>query len=154
MHRRTCVHGLQAVKMFAAVVCPKCGRNRVTDLDNRTTTCPYCNASSETKSLIILFRGESANDVRDALVRKAGIVEEEKVRGPDPDPMSTLEYNYGRAKGLDKYTVLAEGLTKINGTFTLSDVRSFEPSKADKIIDDMMNMLIIIEERPGKYRVP
>jgi len=140
--------------MYAAIVCQKCGRNRVIDLDNKTSTCPYCSFKAETKAVKILFRGETANDVRETLVQKAGIVQEKKVKGPDPDPMSTLEYNYGKAKGLDKHTVLAEGLTSIKGTFTISDVRLFEPDKADKMIEQMMNMLIIIEERPGKYRVP
>jgi len=140
--------------MYAAIVCPKCGRNRVIDLDNKTSTCPYCNTKAETKAVKILFRGENVNDVREALVQKAGIIPEKKVKGPDPDPMSTLEYNYGKAKGLDKFTVLAEGLTAIKGTFTISDVRLFEPNKADKMLEQMMSMLIIIEERPGKYRVP
>ena len=141
--------------MYAAIVCPACGRNRVINLDDRTTKCPYCSARSETKSVRILIRGETAGAVREALVRRSGVpVEKERVRGPDPDPMSTLEYNYGKAKGMDRLTVLAEGLTTIMGTFTVSDVERFEPGKGEKMVGQMMSMLMIIEERPGHYKVP
>lgn len=140
--------------MYAAIVCPKCGRNRIIDLDKVTSTCPYCSARSETKSMKILYKAETPNAVKDRLNEVSGIKKEERKKGPDTDPMSTLEYHYGKAKGLDKLIVLAEGLTKIKGTFTIEDVELFEPEKAEKIVEKMLIELMVIEARPGNYRTP
>lgn len=138
--------------MYAAVMCPICGRNRIIDLSTKSTVCPYCSIGAETKSVRILYKGETAREVKDVLNKATSPEEEPKKPKNDSDPMSTLEYNYEKAKGLDKLTVLAEGLTRIKGTFTLQDVRMFEPDKAEKILEKMMDDMMIIEERPGIYR--
>lgn len=138
--------------MYAAVMCPSCGRNRIIDLSSSSTLCPYCSVKAETKGVRILYKGNTAREVRDVLNRATGPIEEPKKPKPDFDPMSTLEYNYEKAKGIEKLIVLAEGLTKIKGTFTLRDVEAFEPHKAEMILKKMMDDMMIIEERPGMYR--
>ena len=138
--------------MYAAVICPYCERKRIIDLKDAFTTCPYCSKRCDTSSIQILFKGETAPAVREALNERSGIKENKKEKGPDRDPMSTLQYHYERSKGMEKLTVLTEGLTKIKGTFTLSDVKCFEPDDAERTIEMMLDNFLIIEERHGIYR--
>lgn len=133
-------------------MCPGCGRFRIIDLASETSMCPYCNLRAETKTLRIMYKGETARQVKEALTIATGPAPERKQKGEDPDPLSTLEYNYGRTKGPERYTLLAEGLTRIYGTFTQRDVESFDPGRSEKIIKMLMDGLEIIEESPGRYR--
>lgn len=138
--------------MYAAVMCPSCGRYRIIDLDSQSSGCPYCGIKAETKTLRIMYKGETAREVREVLTRATGPAPKVKERGNDPDPLSTLEYNYGKMKGPEKYVMLAQGLTQINGTFTQDDIETFDPGRSEKIIKMLMDDLSIIEERPGTYR--
>ena len=106
-----------------------------------------------TKEAIILFKHRDQDVVRTALSELSGFRKpEEKKNVTDIDPISSLEYAYGKAKGIDKLVCLAEGLTKIKGTFTSDDVEMFEPGKSEVIIKRMMDAFIVIETHPGSYR--
>jgi len=140
--------------MYAITICVNCGRNRVADLDASSTRCPYCNVKANTKSLRILGKFGTAKEARESLCGAFfdGTGQGAKPEREDKDPMSTLEYAYEKAKGADRYVLLCEGLTRIKGTFTLEDVKAFEPKNAERIVELMMDALAITEERPGRYR--
>jgi len=140
------------IDMYAAVLCSYCERKRIIDLKDAVTTCPYCSKRCDTSSIRILFKGETASAVREKLNEVSGVTEKKKEKGPDRDPMSTLQYHYDHSKGMEKLTVLAEGLTRIKGTFTQSDVKCFEPDDAEKTIGMMLDNFLIIEVRHGTYR--
>ncbi len=123
--------------MYAAVMCPNCGRNRIIDLESESTVCPYCSVRAETKGVRILHKGRTAREVKDVLNKVTGPPEPQKRPKEDKDPMSTLEYRYGRAKSADRPALLAEGLTRIKGTFTQEDVEMFEPGRSEKMIKMM-----------------
>ena len=139
--------------MYSIIVCRVCGRNRIIASETETTMCPYCSGKTKTKEAIVLFKHQDCDVIRTALSELSGFkVTEEKKNVTDIDPMSSLEYAYGKAKGLDKLVCLAEGLTRIKGTFTLNDVEMFEPGKSEIIVKRMIAAFIVIEVRPGSYR--
>ena len=154
MHCRIGLHRLQIVNMYAVAMCPECRKDRIIQLETVSTSCPYCGKRTRTKDIIIRFRNEDIGTVRSVFSQATGFSVPEKKKGPDLDPMSTLEYNYGKAKGVDKLICLAEGLTDIKGTFTVGDIESFEPGKGEEIIKRMINAFMVIEGRPGEYSCP
>ena len=143
--------------MYAIVMCPNCRKDRIIQLENESTACPYCGARTKTKEIIVRYRNEDPDAVRAVFAHATGFTAPEKNKGKDKkdlDPMSTLEYNYGKAKGIDKLTCLAYGLTDIQGTFTVDDIEAFEPGKGEDMIKKMINALMVIENRPGEYSSP
>jgi len=144
--------------MYAVAMCPNCRKDRIIQLETGSTACPYCGCRTKTKEIVIRYRNEDISIVRSVFAQATGFTAPAEKKGEykktDPDPMSTLEYNYGKAKGVDKLICLAEGLTDIKGTFTVDDVERFEPGKGEEIIRKMINALMVIENRPAEYSCP
>lgn len=143
--------------MYGLALCGVCRRPRVADKSKATSTCPYCNASERTKDLIFYFESPDQDVVRDALSQATGFVPPDTVqkrkRIEETDPYSTMVYRYEHCLDLDeKLTILAEGLTAINGTFTLDDVREIVGKNAEKYVSAMLDRCIAAEVRVGVYR--
>ena len=140
--------------MYGIVVCSACGRKRIIDMKNETSVCPYCNASCRTGNTTILFSDKIQSVVRDVFKNAdASKYPEPRKKGDDPDPLSTLVYEYERTSGMpEKLAVLANGLTKMNGTFTCADVEELFPGKGKEMIKSMTDCGIVIEPEHGKYK--
>ena len=64
-----------------------------------------------------------------------------------------MVYQYEHCSDLDeKLTILAEGLTRINGSFTLDDIREIVGDKAEKYVSAMLDRCIAAEVRIGVYK--
>ena len=63
-------------------------------------------------------------------------------------------YKYEHTSDLDeKMVILAKGLTKVKGTFTLEDVQEIVGERnAEKYVAAMMDRCYIAEVRPGQYK--
>ena len=144
--------------MYAIVTCPKCRKDRIIQLESGSTACPYCGTRTRTEDIVVRYRSNDSGIIRSVFARGTGFTApesgKEKDKKADLDPMSTLEYNYGKAKGVDKLMCLAHGLTDIKGTFTVDDVERFEPGKGEDMIKKMIDALMVIENRPGEYSSP
>lgn len=143
--------------MYGLALCGICRRPRVADKSFTTSTCPYCNASEKTKDLIFYFESPDQDVVRQALSQATGFVPPDTVqkrkRIEEADPYSTMVYQYEHCPDLDeKLTILAEGLTRINGSFTLEDIREIVGDKAEKYVSAMLDRCIAAEIRVGTYR--
>ncbi len=137
--------------------CDACGRPRVVDLTKATSTCPYCNAAYDNSRIPIYYASNDQNAVREALGNAMGFVPpdmvKKKARIEEADPYSTLVYRYEHCSDLEtKMTILAEGLTEIQGTFTLEDVREIAGNKAEKMVSAMLDRCLISEVRVGVYK--
>jgi hypothetical protein len=140
--------------MYGIVVCISCARKRIVDLGSETSLCPYCSTTSRVGELQVLYSNVSQDTVRKALknIDSSKYREPEK-KGKDPDPMSTLMYHYEHtADTRGKLMVLANGLTKIRGSFDGDDIEELFPGKGEKMIKMMMGGEIIIESGDGKYK--
>ena len=148
-------------KRFGLFICSTCGRARVVDKETKSSSCPYCGNTEKTEKMIFIFECNDQETAREALGQAAGF------EAPDPkterakkrkiekaDPYSTMIYKYEHASDLDeKMEILAKGLTKSKGTFTLEDVQEIVGEKnAEKYIAAMMDRCYIAEVRPGKYK--
>jgi hypothetical protein len=105
--------------------------------------------------LTILFSDRDHNTVREALLRSDShkYAELERKKGADPDPLSTLVYDYEHTSGtVQKLMVVAEGLTKIKDTFTEEDVEDLFPGKGEQMLRNMISADLIIEIGYGRYR--
>ena len=140
--------------MYGIVICAGCKRKRIIDMKNETSVCPYCDASCKTKNTTILFSDISQSVVRNVFNNAdASKYPEPRKKGNDPDPLSTLVYEYERTSGtIEKLTVLANGLTRIKGTFTDADAEELFPGKGKAIIRSMADGGIIIELEYGTYK--
>lgn len=143
--------------MYGLALCGICRRPRVADKSFATSTCPYCNASEKTKDLIFYFESPDQDIVRQALSQTTGFVPpdmvQKKRRIEEADPYSTMVYQYEHCSDLDeKLTILAEGLTRINGSFTLNDIREIVGDKAEKYVSAMLDRCIAAEVRIGVYK--
>ncbi len=137
--------------------CNSCGRARIVDLSKATSTCPYCSASYDNSKIPVYFTSNSQKAVRDALSTATGFVapdeEKRKEQIASTDPYSTLVYRYEHCSDLGtKMSILAEGLTELQGTFTLEDVRKIAGSKAEKMVSAMLDRCLISEVRIGVYK--
>jgi len=71
----------------------------------------------------------------------------------DPDPMSTLIYEYEHTSGeLEKLTILAAGLTRIYDDFSEDDVNEHFPGKGERMIRMMVYQGLVVELGSGRYR--
>jgi len=122
--------------MYAIVSCPGCHRRRIIDLRDETAACPYCSRRSNTKDLRILFKDADQSVVRNALASTDGTFEPRTERSIEEiDPMSSLEYKVENTSDLfEKMGVIAEGLTRIKGSFTVEDVDALVPGKGEKFV--------------------
>ncbi|MCL2607795.1 MAG: hypothetical protein FWD92_04510 [Methanomassiliicoccaceae archaeon] len=140
--------------MYGITVCAQCQRKRIIDMRNESSVCPYCNTLCKIDRAAILFSDISQSVVRNAFKNAdASKYPEPKKKGSDPDPLSTLIREYERTTGIvEKLTVLANGLTKLNGTFTHADVEDLFPGKATDIIRSMNESGIVFEPEHGRYK--
>ena len=147
--------------MYVLAVCRGCGRGRVVDKSSKSSTCPYCNRSERTDKLHVIFECKDQETAREALGQAAGFEapnpkdeKAKKRRIEKADPYSTMIYRYEHSTDLDeKMQILAKGLTKIKGTFTIEDVEEIVGEKnAEKYIAAMMDRCYIAEVRPGQYK--
>jgi len=139
--------------MYGIVLCTGCKRKRIADLKKETSQCPYCNVTSRVSQMKILFSDADQNIVRKAFESADPQMPPKKKRTTDPDPMSTLMYEYEHTAGaLEKLIVLARGLDKIKGIIAKSDVEEMFPGKGEKMLAVMTAEGIIIEYGDGTYR--
>ncbi|MDR1404622.1 MAG: hypothetical protein LBJ20_03545 [Candidatus Methanoplasma sp.] len=140
---------------YAAVSCPKCGRQRMIDKVSASSGCPYCNAVCGHSGLNILFEDDDQSTVRDALARMHPFDRTEKKRpAADIDPLSTLIHRYESCSDIqEKMELISKGLTCICGTFTLDDLKKVDEKNADKMLRAMLELCIIHEVRYGRYSV-
>jgi hypothetical protein len=140
--------------MFGIVICASCSRKRIADLAPETSTCPYCGTASRTSELTVAYSNASQDIVRKAFNN----IDSSKYRGSDrknkdPDPMSTLMYHYEHTSDVrGKLFVLANGLTKLKGSFNEGDIEELFPGKGEKMMKMMMSGEIIIESADGKFK--
>ena len=140
--------------MFAIIACSGCLRKRIIDLYDDTTTCPYCGQRAVTKKVAIIYQNEDQSIVRNALAASEGTfnIERRKADG-ETDPMSTLEYKVENATDVyDKMQIIAEGLTRIKGSFTVDDVDALVPGKGEKFVKAMLTECMIHEIKYGIYK--
>ena len=139
--------------MFAVVACRECLKKRVVDLNDKSSTCPYCGTSGPHKNLRIYFQSDDQSLVRAALRQLTGFVPPvEKKQTSDADPYSTLEYRYEHCHSVDeKMRVLAEGLTAVYGEFTFEDLGKIEPKHAEKYLKAMLVEGYVHETKYGRY---
>ena len=143
--------------MYGLALCGICRRPRVADKSFATSTCPYCNASEKTKDLVFYFESPDQDVVRQALSQATGVgppdMVQKRKRIEEADPYSTMGFQYEHCSDLDeKLTILAEGLTKINGSFTLDDIREIVGDKAERYVSAMLDRCIAAEVRIGVYK--
>ena len=142
--------------MYGIVLCSQCGKKRIIDLDNETSSCPYCNKTDKIGKMTILFSDKSQSVVRKAF----SSADSEKYKGlerkrseNDPDLISTMMYKYEHTSGvLDKLSILAVGLTDIKGDFNEKDVEELFPGKGEQMMRQMISGHLIIELGYGRFK--
>lgn len=147
--------------MYGLAICSSCGRARVIDKSSKSSSCPYCGNTERTDKVVFVYECRTQEKAREALAQASGF------EAPDPkdekakkrkleraDPYSTMIYRYEHTSDLDeKMRILAKGLTKSKGTFTLEDVQEIVGEKnAERYIAAMMDRCYIAEVRPGQYK--
>ena len=139
--------------MYGIIVCSGCQRQRIIDLGDEVTKCPYCGDRSVTKKARIVYMNEDQSIVRGFLDASAGFVAEKRHMDESIDPMSSLEYKVEHTTDVrEKMSVIAEGLTRIKGTFTVEDVDSLVPGKGEKYVKAMLDECMIYEVKYGMYK--
>lgn len=154
LHRSIGVHGLQRLIMYGIITCTGCRRKRIIDLSTDVSTCPYCGKKAETKKAVIVYKDSDQSLVRAALDSMSGYVPEEKEKGEDKDPLSTLAYKVEhKSDMMSKMELICEGLTEIKGTFTVEDVEEIVPGKGEQFVKAMLSSCMIYEVGYGRYKV-
>jgi len=104
--------------------------------------------------MAVLFSDADQNIVRNVLSNAdSHKYPEPKKKGADPDPLSTLVYEYEHTSGTaEKLTVLAKGLTKIKNEFTEDDVDDLFPGKGEQMLKQMILCDAVIEIRFGFFK--
>ena len=161
--------------MFAIIRCGNCRRPRIIDEKDGRTVCPYCGNADVTSERARLFRARDQELLRrriEAITLRDGarqgmrrspadtewaagsLPAEEETALPDPsDPGSVLKYEYKRASGPEaKMEILAEGLDRIYGEWTVDDLRQFEPKNAEKMLSAMLDRCLVYETKYGRYK--
>lgn len=131
------------------------------DKETKSSSCPYCSNTEETDRMVFIFECNDQETARKALGQASGFESADpgaekarKRRIEKADPYSTMIYKYEHASNLDeKMFILAKGLTKVKGTFTLDDVREIVGERnAEKYVAAMLERCYIIEVGLGRYR--
>ena len=140
--------------MYGIIACSNCQRKRIIDLYDGATKCPYCGQKANTKDAAILYRNEDQDVVRNVLDASTGFVAEERHIDENIDPMSTLEYKVEHTSDtVEKMRLIAEGLTRIKGSFTEDDVEALVPGKGQRFVKAMLDECMIYEVRYGVYKM-
>lgn len=139
--------------MYGIVTCSGCGKDRIINLSDGNTACPYCGRKADTKKLRVKFSDEDQNVVRDEFNYISGFVPEKKKIDETTDPLSTLAYKVEHTSDIGvKMALISEGLTDILGTFTVDDVDELVPGKGEQYVKAMLEACMIYETGYGKYR--
>jgi len=144
--------------MYGLSICSMCGRARVIDRSSKSSTCPYCGNSERTDRMVFFYECRDQETARKALAEAAGFEapneKAKKKKIEKADPYSTMIYKYENTSDLDeKMKIIAKGLTKIKGTFTIDDVSEIVGEKnAEKYISAMLDRCYIAEVRVGQYK--
>lgn len=141
--------------MYGIIGCSECRRKRIIDLSDDVTSCPYCGQRVRTKQAAIYYKNEDQGMVRDALESMSDFqMPERKKVSPDTDPLSSLAYKVEHTSDvMSRITLIAEELTRIQGTFTVDDVEELVPGKGEKYVKAMLDTCIAYEVGYGKYKV-
>jgi DNA-directed RNA polymerase subunit RPC12/RpoP len=141
--------------MYGIITCSGCGKNRIIDLSDDVTACPYCNTKCETKNSVVLFSDFDQSTVRkmfESMTGFSGIEDKKDVGGIDP--LSTLAYKVEHTPDIgEKMNLISTGLTDILGSFTVDDVDELVPGKGKQYVGAMLNACMIYETEYGRYRV-
>lgn len=139
--------------MYGVIVCGGCGRRRIADLSVETSACPYCGHRTDVQNANVIFRDEDQGVVRAMLDAATGFSGEKKAIDRNIDPMSSLIYETEHISDVSvKMEAIAEGLTRIKGTFTEEDVEEIVPGQGAKYVRAMLSECMIHEVEYGKYR--
>ena len=147
--------------MYGISICSSCGRARVIDKSSKSSSCPYCGNTERTDKMVFIFECKDQETAREALGQAAGFEapspkdeKAKKKRIERADPYSTMIYKYEHSTDLDeKMQILAKGLTKIKGTFTVEDVEEIVGEKyAEKYVASMLERCYIYEVGYGRYK--
>lgn len=145
------------MKGYAVTPC-FCGMLRVIELSSESSVCPYCGKTVKNKDAQKLYSDTDPKAVRDTLAQLTGFEKpdedlEHKKRIEEADPISTLQYKYEGCSDMEqKMEILAQGLTKIYGSFTLEDIKTIDERDAEKILKGMIAQCIVFEAEPGRYK--
>lgn len=147
---------------YGLALCGACGRPRLIDKGLASSTCPYCGCSERTSRIRTVFESEDPDEVRGALTSatspdEVSELEQEKRerrrKVEEDDPWSTFVYRYEHSSDIDeRMDVMAEGLTRLRGDFTLDDMLEVDPKRAEKMLPAMLSRGYIHEVHPGSYR--
>ena len=143
--------------MYGLAECGVCHRPRIIDTSCKDSSCPYCGCTEHIRDTRIVYRSEDQDAVREALGMAMGYVppdaKAKRKRIEETDPYSTMIYKFEHCSDLEeKMEILAEGLTKCKGTFTLDDVREIVGKDAEKYVSAMLDRCLISEVRIGIYK--
>ncbi|MBE6528697.1 MAG: hypothetical protein E7Z64_06020 [Thermoplasmata archaeon] len=147
--------------MYGISICSSCGRARVIDKSSKSSSCPYCGNTERTDKMVFIFECKDQESARKALGQAAGFEapspkdeKAKKKRIEKADPYSTMIYKYEHSTDLDeKMQILARGLTKIKGTFTVEDIEEIVGEKyAEKYVASMLERCYIYEVGYGRYK--
>ena len=139
--------------MFAIITC-SCGKKRIIDLSDKITKCPWCGTQKRTADAAIIYKSTDQAEVRRRFDAVTGFIPTEKKMDENIDPMSTLAYKVEHTSDINgKMELIAEGLTRIKGTFTLEDVEELVPGKGEQYLKLMLTTCTAYEVGYGKYKV-
>ena len=147
--------------MYGLAICSRCGRARVIDKSSKSSSCPYCNNSERTDKMVFIYECRDQETAREALAQASGFEaptpKEEKAKKrkiEKADPYSTMIYQFEHSTDLDeKMVIIAKGLTKIKGTFTVEDVAEIVGEKhSEKYVAAMLDRCYIHEIGYGRYK--
>ena len=149
------------IDLYGLSICSRCGRARVIDKSSKSSSCPYCGNTERTDKMVFIYECRAQETARKAWGEAAGCEapspKEERAKKrkiEKADPYSTMIYKFENSTDLDeKMQIIAKGLTKIKGTFTIEDVAEIVGDKhAEKYVSAMMDRCYIAEVRPGQYK--
>lgn len=143
--------------MYGLALCGVCRRPRIADKSNKESTCPYCGATERTKNLVFYFESADQQAVRKALGQASGFVPPDTAKSrrriEKADPYSTMVYRYEHCSDMEeRMCILAEGLTRINGGFTIGDLEEIVGKSSERMLSAMLDQCIVSEIRPGFYK--
>ena len=147
--------------MDGLAICSSCGRARIINKSSKSSSCPYCGNTERTDKLVFIYECRDQESAREALAQASGFEppskKDEKARIKrieKADPYSTMIYKFEHTTDLDeKMQILAKGLTKIKGTFTVEDVVEIVGEKyAEKYVTSMLERCYIFEVGYGHYK--
>ena len=135
--------------MFGIVSCPGCHKDRMIDLSSGTTSCPFCGKRYDTDRLQVKFKHPDQNVVRDVMTGSEDVPTSEDA----DNPMKGLAYQVSHTNdpGM-KMVVIADGLDRIYGEFTVDMIDELVPGKGERFAEAMLESCMIYEIGYGQFR--